>query len=155
MLGAQEDAQVELLVEEVLAGATANDIVVDAELPRDVPADASGEDGARDVQLAAFGAEHAGAVDYGVEGAERGGEGVEGRRVGVAGEERDAEVFERLDVMGFGAGRVRDCGGPEQGCDLDGVGLRWAELGEVGEDGEAELAGAEDEDGACGWGGGG
>ena len=155
VLGAQEGAQVELLVKEALGRAAADDVVFDAELPRDVPADAGGEDGACDVQLAALGAGHAGAVDDGVEGVEEGGEGVVGGGVGVAREKGDAEVFEHLDVMGFGAGRVRDRGGPEQGGDLDGGRLGCGEPGEVGEDGEAELAGAEDEDGARGWGGGG
>ena len=68
----------------------------------------------------------------------------------VAREERYAQVLEHLDVMGPGAGWVRDCGGAEQDSEMERVGLGCSVVREVGDDGEAELAGAEDEDGACG-----
>ena len=79
-----------MLVEEVLAGAAADDVVVDAELPRDVFADPGGEDRARDVELAAFGAAVAGTIDYGVVGSEKGGEVSGGGGDEVPAEEGDA-----------------------------------------------------------------
>jgi hypothetical protein len=114
-----------LLVKEWLSGSAADDVVVDTELPGNALADTGGEDGARDVQLAALGAAIPGAVDDGVEGAEEGGEVFRGRGDQIAAEEGDSQGFECGDVGGFGAGGVGDGGGTEQDGEVDGIGLGW------------------------------
>ncbi len=104
VLRSQEVAHVELLIEQVLRAASADDIIVNAELPREVAFHAGIENGVGELSLDAASSHEAGAADHSVEMSEKDGEVGGGVGDEVAGEEFDVERMEFADVPLFAWG---------------------------------------------------
>jgi len=146
VLAAQQVAYVELFIEQGLRAATADLVVVDAELPWEIPRQCGGEGGVGELALGAGSGREADAADDGVvalhDGREFGDRG--GRDVGMF--DDDAHLGELLAARGMlcvGTG----CWWPHQHRDGRGAGMLADVMGERSQHAGAEFAGADDEDG--------
>ena len=142
----QQVAHVELFVEQVLRTATADDVVVDAELPRHEAPDAAGQRGLRDLALHARAANEAGAGNHRAEAAED-----RGQLVGRLG---DQVAFDDPHAQGLQLGQValfaRIVGARRRRAQQHrqgNAGIAGRAPRQAAQHGHAELARAQDQDG--------